>query len=128
VVDSDRETSRVVAAITRWIVVLAVIAIGIAFLAYGTAVGLGAVAGAGLAIVVWVAAAAIGRRIVAAGPRGRIAWAFAFVAESMLVMGAAALLLWLTDPTGMAIGFSALVAGAILGAIEGGARQRAETA
>lgn len=126
--EPDRETSRVVAAVTRWIVVLAAVAIGLAFLAYGSEVGVGAIAGAGLAIVVWVAAAAIGRRIVAAGPRGRIAWAFAFVVESALVMGAAALLLWLTDPTGMAIGFSALIAGAVCGAIEGGARQRAHGA
>ena len=123
----DRETSKVVTAVTRWIVVLAAVAVGIAFVVYGTVVGIGAIAGAGLAIVVWVAAAAIGRRVASGGPRGRIVWAFVFVLESALVMGAAALLLWLTDPTGMAIGFSALIAGAVLGAIEGGARQRARS-
>lgn len=124
----DRETSRIVTAITRWIAVLSVIAVAVAFAVYGSEVGVGAIAGAALAIVVWVAAAAIGRKVAAGGPRGRIVWAWVFVLESALVMGAAALLLWLTDPTGMAIGFSALIGGAVLGALEGGVRQRARSA
>lgn len=115
---ADRSVHRAIAIISRWVVGLSLLLVGVAFFAWGAGAALGAAAGGALASTEWVLSAAIGRRVAAAGDRTRVVWALLFAVKSVATFGSAALSLLFLDARGLALGFGALAVGLIGGAIE----------
>lgn len=123
-VEDDRVVARAVRAVTRWIAVFAVLAVAGTAAALGSDAAIGALGGGALALGLWTSAAAIGRRGRAAGEGARMGWALGFVVQTGLVVLAAVALLLTAEPTGLFLGFGALLAGVLAGAIESGLRDR----
>jgi len=104
--------------ITTYVAAFGVLLSALAF-AMSVDVGIGALAGATIAIADWVVTRFLGARILAAGERGRTVLSLALVSKMALVLGACGLVLWSNrvSPLGFMIGIGAMVLGVIVGGL-----------
>ena len=107
---------RIVDTITRWVGASTLPLVVIAFAFGGLERGLGAVAGAALALINWLVIRWVVLAIVRRGERG-FALTSVLVAKIGFVLAGAAILLRIFDATGLILGVSALVTGLFGGAL-----------
>lgn len=109
---------KIIDRITTYVAAFGVLLSAVAF-AISVDVGIGALAGAAIAIGDWLVTRFLGARILAAGDRGRTVLSLALVSKMGLVLGACALVLWTNriSPLGFMIGIGAMVLGTIVGGL-----------
>ncbi|UJR80090.1 hypothetical protein [Sandaracinus amylolyticus] len=107
---------RIVDTITRWVGASTLPLVVIAFVGGGFERGLGAIAGASLAVLNWLVIRWVVMAIVRRGERG-FGLTAVLVAKIGFVLAGAAILLRIFDATGLILGVSALVTGLFGGAL-----------
>lgn len=109
---------KIIDRITTYVAAFGVLLSALAF-AMSTEIGIGALAGASIAIGGWLVTRFLGARILAAGERGRTLLSLALVSKMTLTLGACAAVLWTgrVSPLGFMIGIGAMVFGVIAGGL-----------
>jgi hypothetical protein len=104
--------------ITTYVAAFGVLLSALAFF-LSSEVGIGALAGATIAIGDWLVTRFLGGRILAAGERARTVLSLALVSKMALVLGACAAVLWTgrINALGFMIGMGAMVLGVIVGGL-----------
>lgn len=104
--------------ITTYVAAFGVLLSALAFVV-STEVGIGALAGAAIAIADWMVTRWLGARILAAGEKARTLLSLALVSKMALVLGACGLVLWSgrVSALGFMIGIGAMVLGVIVGGL-----------
>lgn len=105
--------------ITTYVAAFGVLLSALAFVV-SSEVGIGALAGATIAIADWLITRFLGGRILAAGERARTVLSLALVSKMALVLGACAAVLWTgrVNALGFMIGMGAMVLGVIVGGLQ----------
>jgi len=109
-----RTIDRITTYVAAFGVLLSVVAFGVS-----TEVGIGALAGATIAIGDWLVTRLVGARLLAAGDRGRTVLSLVLVSKMTLVLGACGAVLWSgrVSALGFVIGISAMVVGVVAGGV-----------
>lgn len=109
---------RTIDRITTYVAAFGVLLSVLAFFV-STEVGIGALAGASIAIGDWLFTRLLGAKLLAAGDRGRTVLSLALVSKMALVLGACGAVLWTNriSPLGFMIGIGAMVLGVIVGGL-----------
>jgi hypothetical protein len=109
---------RTIDRITTYVAAFGVL-LSVAAFAVSTEVGIGALAGATIAIADWLVTRLVGARLLSGGDRGRTMLSLVLVSKMTLVLGACAAVLWSghVSALGFVIGISAMVVGVIAGGV-----------
>jgi hypothetical protein len=109
-----RTIDRITTYVAAFGVLLSVVAFGVS-----TEVGIGALAGATIAIGDWLVTRMVGARLLSGGDRGRTMLSLVLVSKMSLVLGACAAVLWSghVSALGFILGISAMVAGVVAGGV-----------
>ncbi len=114
----DSSVFHAIRIISRWVIGFALVFVFIADVRWGRSAALGAAVSGGLASLEWLLSAYIGRRIATSEDGARTRWTLLFVVKSITIFVCAIFALFYLDPRGLAFGFGALFAGALVGALE----------
>ncbi|MBZ0116517.1 MAG: hypothetical protein K8H88_05975 [Sandaracinaceae bacterium] len=110
--------ARALDRIARYVGLSGALLSAIAFLLGGAALGAGALVGAAMALANWQAVRWLGKQLLKANDKGKMIWGTLLAVKMTAVL----VIVWLVlstgwvDPVGFAIGMSALVVGALIGA------------